>query len=73
MSRRRPKKYIVIDEVKEIYDIDGNRYLVRRILSSDGVGNLVVEDLHGRIISIKVSPAEQKKEDKQFFKTPLPA
>jgi hypothetical protein len=73
MSRRRPKKYLVVDEVKEIYDIEGNRYLVRRILSSDGVGNLIVEDVHGRIISIKVSPTEQKKEDKQFFKTPLPA
>ena len=73
MSRRRPKKYLVVDEVKEIYDIEGNRYLVRRILSSDGVGNLIVEDVYGRIISIKVSPTEQKKEDKQFFKTPLPA
>ena len=73
MSRKKPKKYIVIDEVKEIYDIEGNRHLIRRILSSDGVGNLIVEDVHGRIISIKVSPAEQKKEDKQFFKTPLPA
>jgi len=70
MSRKKPKKYIVIDEVKEIYDIEGNRHLIRRILSSDG-GNLIVEDVHGRIISIKVSSAEQKKEDKQFFKTPL--
>jgi hypothetical protein len=72
--RKRPKKYIVIDEVKEIYDIEGNKHLVRRILSSDVAGNLIVEDVHGRIISIKVSPTEQKKEEnKQFFKTPLPA
>jgi len=70
--RKRPK-YIVIDEVKEIYDIEGNRHLIRRILSSDSSGNLIVEDVNGRIIAIKVSPAEQKKEDKQFFKTPLPA
>ena len=71
--RKRPKKYVIVDEVKEIYDIDGNKHLIRRILSSDGAGNLIVEDLNGRIISIKVSPAEQKNEEKQFFKTPLPA
>jgi hypothetical protein len=68
--RKRPK-YIIVDETKEIIDVDGNRHLVRKILGSDNEGNLIVEDVLGRIITIKMkTPQTQSKA--QIFPEPIP-
>jgi len=71
MPRKRPK-YVIVDETKEIVDVDGNRHLVRKILGSDNEGNLIVEDALGRIITIKMKKY-QTQSKAQIFPEPIPA
>ena len=71
--RKRPKKYVIVDETREIVDVDGNRHLVRKILGSDNEGNLIVEDVLGRIITIRLKKSIQTQSKAQMFPEPIPA
>ena len=71
--RKRPKKYVIVDETREIVDVDGNRHLVRKILGSDNEGNLIVEDVLGRIITIRLKKSIQTQSKAQIFSEPIPA
>jgi len=70
--RKRPK-YVIVDETREIIDVDGNRHLIRKILGSDNEGNLIVEDALGRIITIKMKKPLQTQSKAQIFPEPIPA
>jgi hypothetical protein len=70
--RKRPK-YVIVDETKEIVDVDGKRHLVRKIIGSDNEGNLIVEDVLGRIITIKLKKPIQTQSKAQIFPEPIPA
>jgi len=70
--RKRPK-YVIVDETKEIVDVDGKRHLVRKILGSDNEGNLIVEDVLGRIITIKLKKPIQTQSKAQIYPEPIPA
>jgi hypothetical protein len=65
MSRRRKTTFVMIDEVKEIVDADGNRHLVKKILGNDAEGNLIVEDALGRIITIRMKKPSQIQQQPQ--------